>query len=220
MRFSGRGERGRAGVVCRQAGDNPLQHPGAAQVQAVEVRELRIARIGRDGDREPVRLRRRWQLRQEFFQPLRELRRREDAPHHVRFAERRRDEIFAARLVGERRVLVVEVELARLFDQQLLEVGILHRARVVDHQSEREGSLRMLADTNRVREFPQPFADPLDRRCLPAGAGWPASRALADLPTRAARSRAGAAMPIHMDARSSRDLRRADTSTPRRCFRS
>ena len=46
MGFGDSGERGTARIVGGKSGDNSFEHPGAAQVQTVEMRELRVARIG------------------------------------------------------------------------------------------------------------------------------------------------------------------------------
>src|SRR3972149_3192188 len=42
-------ERGDPGVVVRQAGGDPLPHPGAGEVEAVEVRELAVGGVGDNG---------------------------------------------------------------------------------------------------------------------------------------------------------------------------
>src|SRR5882757_2346980 len=48
MLISRRVQRVPAQIVLRKRRGDSLEHPRAAQVQAIEMRELRIARIGRD----------------------------------------------------------------------------------------------------------------------------------------------------------------------------
>ena len=79
MSFSDGGERGTARVVGGKAGDNAFEHPGAAEVQAIEMRELGIAAIADDDGSEPVAARGTRQIRQEGGEPAREFGRRQHA---------------------------------------------------------------------------------------------------------------------------------------------
>ena len=93
-------------VRRRQSGGDSLQHPGAAEIESIEMRQPRIARIGHHlGLHGHAR-------REELPQPRRELRLRHDATHDVRLGDTRREEVFARRLVRQGARAVVKVEAA------------------------------------------------------------------------------------------------------------
>ena len=54
VRIGGRLQRSSPRIVGWQRRENSFQHPRATQIQSIEMRQLRIARIGRDRDRQPV----------------------------------------------------------------------------------------------------------------------------------------------------------------------
>src|SRR5256885_15428521 len=89
-----------ARIVSWKRGENSFQHPGAAQVQAVEMRQLWIARVGRNGDGQPIAFRRYRDLRQGITEPFREFILWQIPAHRVRFSEARRKKIFAGRFVA------------------------------------------------------------------------------------------------------------------------
>src|SRR5205085_3582614 len=83
-----------------------LKHPGAAPVESIEMRELRIGAVGDHGRRQPRRPAGRCgagrQARKKSRQPVGERARSERATHEVRLRQARREEILARGLVGER----------------------------------------------------------------------------------------------------------------------
>ena len=97
-------------------------------------------------------------------QPFRKLVRRENPPHHVRFAEAGRKKIFARRLVGERAILVREKKLLRRIGRQFRKPFVAADPRVIEHQPERESRLVMFPDPDRMRKFRQPGRQSLQRR--------------------------------------------------------
>jgi len=153
-----RGEQRRdARIVFRQSGGDSLQHPRARQIESVEVRELRIARIGDDCGREG-------HLRHEAGEPFRELVRRQHATHHVRFGETRREEVFARWLVRERAIAIVRVERTRAIANELRELRAAGAG--IENQSQGEGGLAVFSGANGIREFRQPGVQAIDRRVL------------------------------------------------------
>ncbi len=87
-------QRGGPGVGRGQAGRDPLQHPGAREVEAVEVGELAVRGVGdrlrfEPGDGAVAR-----KPRQESAQPGGEIARRQHAAHQVRLGEARREEVL------------------------------------------------------------------------------------------------------------------------------
>ena len=163
----GRGGKRRAvRVALGQRGDDALEHPGATQVQAVEVRELAIRRVGTRHRREPARGLLPRRLGQETLEPRGELRRREHAAHKVRLAERRREEIVARGLPGDRRAPIGAIEVPRALLHEQREALLARGARPVEREPEREGGLAVLAAANRPTQLRQPVGQPPHRECL------------------------------------------------------
>src|SRR5271166_1800277 len=88
-----------------------LEHPRAAQVESIDVRELRVGTIGHDRRLQPLAGGRAGNARQKARQPLAELLRLEHSAHEVRFGETRREEILARWFVIQRTVAVTQIEL-------------------------------------------------------------------------------------------------------------
>ena len=99
-------------------------------------------------------------------EPFRELSLRQNATHHVGFAEAGRKKVFARRLVCERTIVVRQKKFPRRIGGEPSKPFIIFTARIVDNQSEREGGLIVLADPHWMGEFWQPRSQSLDRGIL------------------------------------------------------
>jgi len=98
-----------APVARRQAGRDPVERPGAAQVQGVDVGQLGIGAIGDDARPQPRRRGVRGDARQEPRQPRGEGRRREYPPEQIGLRQARREEILAEGLVDQGAVAILLV---------------------------------------------------------------------------------------------------------------
>ena len=86
---SGRAQRGDPGVGVRQPGGDPLEHPGAREVEAVEVGELAVGGIGHDRRLQPGARSVERQAREERTEPGGERGRRQHAAHQVGLGQAR-----------------------------------------------------------------------------------------------------------------------------------
>ena len=93
-----------APIARRQSRRDAFEHPGPTEIESVQVRQFRIARIGHDSGLQPAGA----NLREEMGEPRRVLVFRQDAAHQIRFGDAWRKEIFAGRLVGKRAVAIVQ----------------------------------------------------------------------------------------------------------------
>ena len=91
-----------------------------------------VGLVGDFAAREPRFVGRQRDARQEALEPTDELALRYEPLHEVGFHQRRRQEILAGRLVGERRREIVEVKLERLAAHRAFELRVLERGRGVE----------------------------------------------------------------------------------------
>ena len=201
----------------------PCEHPGAAQVQSVDVRELGSARsVTTPGDSQrrsgaaSARVR---DLRQEArTASAANVRRRQHAPHEVRLRQARRQEVLARGLVGERAVAIVPVEaLRRIAEQRRAVCASPRDARPVPHEAEGERGLVVLADADRIVQLRQPALEPRRPPRSRAARARATSAARPDRPSGAAPPPAAAATRGRRDARTRRGPRRAGRQ-PRRAM--
>ena len=154
-------------ILRRQAVGDALKHPGAAQVESIEMRELRIGAIGDHGRRQPRRPAGRCgagrQARKKSRQPVGERARSERATHEVRLRQARREEILARGLVGERAVAVAQVKALRCTPQQRAHLIVPGHASPVPDEPERKSGLVVLTDADRVVKLRQPALEPRRR---------------------------------------------------------
>jgi len=83
-------ERLDARVALGQAFGDAFEHPRAAEIQAIEMRELRIGRIRDDDGPQPLcGTADRGNVRQKSAEPPREFDGRQNPPHQIRFGKTR-----------------------------------------------------------------------------------------------------------------------------------
>ena len=77
----------------RNSADDAVQHPGATEVEPVEVRELPIGAVGALDRREPARKGRSLGIGKQCRESVRERLAWQYAPQEIRLAQQRREEI-------------------------------------------------------------------------------------------------------------------------------
>src|SRR6202790_3865742 len=137
-----------------------LEHPGAAQVEAIDVGKLGVGAIGHHGRSQPMWAGLRRNARQEARQPAAESRGPLHPAHEVRLGETGRQKILAGGLVVDRTIAVIEVEAARRLVKHAAHLCVTGDTRPVPDQPERECRLVVLADSNRIIKFGQPALKP------------------------------------------------------------
>src|SRR5581483_5687475 len=135
-------------IPCWQRRCYSLQHPRAAQIQAVQMRESAIARVEHDRRMHPVD-----GTGQEAAQPVCIFSALNDAAHSVCFGETRREKIFTRWLIAERTSLVGEIKTPDTTFQLPRKIRSIHTASVIEHQSERKSRIAVLAAAHRIRQL-------------------------------------------------------------------
>ena len=138
-------ERGQP-LVTERSGHG-VERPRAAQIEPVEVDDLRVGAVRDDGRLQRMGLQ---QRRQEAPHPRLELRGREHLRHQRRFLERRREEVLAARLPADGPIAILAVVMARAFVHQRGELRVARRAGIFPHQRKAEGGVRVHAGADGV----------------------------------------------------------------------
>src|SRR5579872_4929577 len=123
----------------RKRGRDPFQHPGAAEIQTVEMREFPIGWIGDDSRLE------RHHGGQKLAEPGGVFRASQDSPDGVRFRETWRKEVLAGWFVPDRAIAVGEVEVPDLRCEKLFELVPAGGAGIIEHQADRECGVAVLA---------------------------------------------------------------------------
>ena len=145
-----RGQRRPGRVVGRQGRRDAPHAPGPAQVQPVEVDELRVGAVRHRGRREQRLRLAPGRPRQEPREPGPELGRRQHAPHQVRLHQARREEVGPGRLPPRRGVgVLAEVGPRPLLDQ-LPQPRVADRPGVVVGEGQPERGVRVHAGADRV----------------------------------------------------------------------
>jgi len=137
-------------IIRRQRGRDVAHAPGAAQIQAVEMAQLRIRAIADDRDPEKVLRLALGDAGQKCAEPLRKPVRGQHTMHEIGFGERGREEVGSARLELRGVVCVLAEIVGAASDQQFLQLRVVHRVRVIECECETEGRVRMKAGANRV----------------------------------------------------------------------
>ncbi|KGC71302.1 hypothetical protein DP56_5942 [Burkholderia pseudomallei] len=161
MRVGRVGERRPARIAVRQRPRERALAPRAAQVQAVEVRDLAVGAVGDGGGREERRRLARGERRQERVEPREKLGRRQHAPHQLRLHQRRRQEFVAARL-PRLTVRVAQMPAPRGVDDQRLERRMPGLPSEIERERQRERGVEVRADAQRIGCLRQEFGEALD----------------------------------------------------------
>ena len=199
------GAQGRAARVARRkARGRTEQHPRAAEVQAVEVGELRVRWVGDDARREPVAAAVPRQGRKEAVEPPRELGGPEHAPHEIGLGQAGGEEVLAGRLVGERAGAIRRRSSHGYARPRAPPSSVSPgRPRPVEDEAESEGGLRARPrGSESVSLGSHSRSSPGARVCSSGDQRRPTRPGPPVDPTPAARPRVGAARPGRRAARS------------------
>ena len=146
-----------ARVVHWQGRRDPFQGPGAREIDAVEMRQLAVARVNHFARLQPGVAAIFRNLRQELAEPIGIFARLHHAAHQVRLHETGGKEVFARRLIGQRAIHVRLVELQRLCSDLFAKRRTHRCVGPVQHQTEGKSRLVVRADPDGIEELVEPF---------------------------------------------------------------
>ncbi len=161
---AGRGQQARAMLLpagAAQGADDPLEHPGAAQVEPVQVRELPVGAVTRRHRRQPAHRGRGLEIGQEAREPAREVGGGDDAAHEVGLPQHRGQEVLARGLPRDRRAGVGREPVERPCAGQRREALVARGGGPVEREAERECGLAVLAGAHRPAQLGEPGREPV-----------------------------------------------------------
>ncbi len=148
-----------APIPVRQSMRNSFEHPGAAQVQPVNMSELRVGTVGDHARLQPADTGALRDAGQKRRQPGRECLGVKDPAHEVRLGEAGGEKILPRGLIAQGAVAIFDIKPLRRIVQQRAHLRIAGDARPIPDQAERESRLVVLADADRIMQLRQPALD-------------------------------------------------------------
>ncbi len=159
MRISGRRERRPSAISLGQARRDTFEHPGPAQIQAVQVGQLAVRPVGDHGNRKPIHnftFPTSWNLGQKIFQPAAKFGRRKNTAHQVGLGQNGREEVLSRGFEAQVAVAVGQVETTGSRLDQGRQFLIPHHPGIVPDQAEGKGGLAVLPRADGVGQLGQP----------------------------------------------------------------